>query len=180
MSDIDIDEICWLGGAVISSQKLEFAIYGIISHMSHTPAAQKQKRFKELTPEQFLRGDIKNLKATLGQLIEVFGDQLNIKTAEFDDYVITRNLIIHNYWRITHTNFRDDQFQIEDKILFLRTFVEKTDKLTSIIRGLLTYLKIAAATKEDRLDEITLSETNKKDMAAFQLNAAKFAEEKSL
>lgn len=178
MSEIDIDEMCWLGVAVISSQKLEFVIYGIISHMSHTPAAQKQKRFKELTPEQFLRGDIKNLKATLGQLVEVFGDQLHIKTAEFDDYVATRNLITHNYWRITHTNFRDDRFQIEDKALFLRTFVEKTDKLTSIVRGFLTFLKIAAATKEDRLDEIELSDTDKKDMIAFRLNAAKFAEEK--
>jgi len=69
-----------LGAAMLSAQKLEFALYGIVSYLSHTPEAQKEKRFRDLTPEKFLRGNVEDLKATLGQLETAFGEKLLIST----------------------------------------------------------------------------------------------------
>lgn len=59
-----IDECALLGAAILSAQKLEFTLYGIVAHLSHLPEAQKEKRFRDLTPERFLRGNIEDLRAS--------------------------------------------------------------------------------------------------------------------
>lgn len=51
-----IDEPRPLGIALLVAQGVEFALYDIASHLSHTGVAQKDKRLKNLTPETFLRG----------------------------------------------------------------------------------------------------------------------------
>ncbi|MEY4520305.1 MAG: hypothetical protein RLZZ499_2905 [Cyanobacteriota bacterium] len=99
-----VDEYILLGAAIISAQKLEFALYGIVSHLSHLPEARKEKRFRELTPEEFLRGDMEDLKATLGQISTAFGDTLLMSNEELNQFIKDRNLIAHNYWRLTKTS----------------------------------------------------------------------------
>ena len=59
--------------AILASQRVEFLPYGLISHLNER-ARSEIKTFGNLDPESFLRGDVKDLKATLGQLVKGYGD----------------------------------------------------------------------------------------------------------
>ena len=89
-----IDECALIGAAILSAQKLEFALYGIVSHLSDL---QGDKRFRDLTPEKFLLGNINDLKVTFGQLEAAFGEKLLISSKDLKDFIKDRNLIAHNY-----------------------------------------------------------------------------------
>ena len=67
-----------LGIALYRTQKLELILYGLAAHYSHIPAVQKEKRFRELDPETFLRGDLSGLKSTPGQICKAFGANFHI------------------------------------------------------------------------------------------------------
>mgnify|MGYP000461551835 CR=1 FL=1 len=166
-----IDEYVLLGAALLAAQKFEFALYGIISHLSHLPEAHKEKRFRELTPEKFLRGNVEDLKATLGQLEAVFGDRLLISTDELKTFINDRNLIAHNYWRLTKSNVAGAE-RLDDPETFLRNFLERSDQWSSIIRGLLYSLMKETAKKENRLDELSFSEQQIKDIKAYDFHAS--------
>jgi hypothetical protein len=164
-----IDECALLGASLLAAQKLEFALYGIISHLSHLPEAQKEKRFRDLTPEQFLRGDANELKATLGQLEMAFGNRLLLSSAELKRFVQDRNLIAHNYWRLTKVNIRGAETLVNPEA-FLRDFLERCDHWAAIVRGLLYALMEAFANKEERLHELNFNEQQKSDIRAYQVH----------
>ena len=166
-----IDECALLGASIISAQKLEFALYGIVSHLAHLPEAQKEKRFRDLTPERFLRGNTEDLQATLGQLETTFGQKLLISTSELKGFISNRNLIAHNYWRLTKSSIKGGE-RLSDPEVFLREFLARCDQWTSIIRGLLYVLMEAAAKKEGRISEINFSEQQQKDIKAYYAHAA--------
>ena len=166
-----IDECALLGASILSAQKLEFALYGIISHLSHLPEAQKEKRFRDLTPEKFLRGNTEDLKATFGQLETAFGEKLFISTDELKKFISDRNLIAHNYWRLVKSNTKDGE-RLSDPELFLQGFLVRCDQWASVIRGLLYVLMEAAAEKEGRLSEINFSEQQKNDIKAYYAHIA--------
>ncbi len=122
------------------------------------PAAQTDRRFRKLTPEKFLRGDPKNLKATLGQLVEQFGDAFLIKTPDLIDFYEQRNLLAHGFYRAFHLNIRGAPVRKAPKD-FLRAFISDAVRWTSVLRGLLAELKIAAAIKEGRESEVVTTDT---------------------
>ena len=164
-----IDECALLGASLLAAQKFEFALYGIISHLSHLPEAQKERRFRDLTPELFLRGDADKLKATLGQLEVAFGDRLLLSTAELECLVQDRNLIAHSYWRLTKANIRGSE-TLANPEEFLRDFLERCDHWAAIVRGLLYVFMEAAAEKEQRLDELNFNEQQKNDIRAYHVH----------
>ena len=45
----------------------------------------------------------------MGQLVRDFGDTLLLTTGDLEEFVKDRNLIIHNYWRLTKANVHDVQ-----------------------------------------------------------------------
>jgi hypothetical protein len=161
---LDVDELVWLGAAVMAAQRIEFGLYGIAAHCSHTYAAAKEKRFRDLTLEAFLRGEPAQLKATLGQLIKAFGDQFLIRTADLDRFVDDRNVIFHNYWRLTRANIQGTQ-GIADPLVYLQDFVQRSDRLLAVIKGFLAHLMAAAAKREGRDFQIT--ERQRLDMEAY-------------
>jgi len=167
-----IDECALLGASLLAAQKFEFALYGIISHLSHLPEAQKEKRFRELTPEKFLRGSPEDLKATLGQLETAFGDKLLLSTDELRGFIRDRNLIAHNYWRLTRSNIKDAE-KLENPNSFLRSFLERCEHWTTITRGLLYVFMKASAEKQNRTSEINFNEQQESDIAAYYGHVAK-------
>lgn len=150
-----VREMALLGTAVLLAQKFEFALYGIAAHLSHLPEAQQEKRFRELKPEAFLRGDPSDLKATLGQLVARFGKPLLLASNELDQFVADRNLIAHNYWRTFHANI-DGVRRRQGAEQFLTRFISLADHLLKVVSGLLTSLRIEAALQEGREGDITL------------------------
>ncbi|WP_367348782.1 hypothetical protein [Sphingobium yanoikuyae] len=152
-----VREMTLLGTSLILAQKFEFALYGIVAHLSHIPEAQQEKRFRELTPEAFLRGDPSDLKATLGQLAAKFGKPLLLSSNELDKLVEDRNLIAHNYWRTFHADI-DGICRRQDAEPFLTRFISLTEHLLKVISGLLARLRVEAALKEHRETEINLGD----------------------
>jgi hypothetical protein len=167
-----IDECALIGAAILSAQKFEFALYGIVSHLSHLPEAQKDKRFRDLSPEKFLRGDLEDTKATLGQLEVAFGNRLLISNAELKQFIKDRNLIAHNYWRLTKADIKGAE-KLSDPEAFLRRFLARCDEWAAIVRGLLYVLMQSAAEKEGRLGEIKFDQQQLLDIAAYHSHAAK-------
>ena len=142
-----------LGSAMIFAQRVEFILYGIVSHLSHLPEAKKEKRFRDLTPEKFLVGDRDALKATLGQLLEKFGDRLMINSPDINEFCDKRNTIAHNYVREFRLGSRGKPPR-KDGVDFLVDFVLQARKVESVLQGLMLSLMEAAAKMEGREGEI--------------------------
>ena len=160
-----VDECQLLGGCLIGAQKVEFALYGIVSHLSHLPEA-KEKRFRELTPELFLRGDPKELKSTLGQIEKVFGERLNLSCDDLSKFIDDRNLIAHNYYRMTRKGIRDAH-QLDNPEGFLRDFLKSCGYWESVLNGLLYIIMVTLAERHDRKGEIKLSSRQIADMDVY-------------
>lgn len=165
------EECALVGAAVLSAQKFEFALYGIVSHLSHLSEAKNEKRFRNLTPEGFLRGNAEEFKATLGQLARGFGDKLLLNTRELEKFVDDRNLIAHNYWRLTKSNIAGSE-KLADPEGFLRNFLVRCDRWASIARGLVCLLMQGAADKEGRGSEINFDEQQLVDITAYRNHVA--------
>ena len=95
-----------IGGAVMASQRVEFLLYGLAAHVKDE-IKDKNRRFRGLTPETFLRGNLADLRGTLGQLVEAFGSKFLLTTGELEQFVQDRNLIVHNYWRLARSGASD-------------------------------------------------------------------------
>lgn len=96
------DTFTLLGLAVYTAQKVEFCLYGLAAHAANLPEAKASKRFAALTPDLFLSksaADSVALRATLGELYSTFGNRLVISSAEFDEFLEKRNMVVHNFWR---------------------------------------------------------------------------------
>jgi hypothetical protein len=161
-----------LGVAITCAQRVEYVLYGIVSHASHLPAGQKEKRFRNLTPEKFLRGDEGDLKATLGQLIEAFGDAFLIKTPDLIEFYSDRNLLAHDFVRVFRIGTRQAPPR-KDAVDFLRAFIERAQSWEAILRGLLSELMEAAAIKEGRQAELKLSDEDRGRMQLYREHAAR-------
>jgi len=172
MKNMDLIEECGLlGGCLMAVQKIEFILYGIASHLSHLPEA-KEKRFRQLTPEKFLRGDPSELKATLGQIERVFGEKLHISSSELNEFIEQRNLIAHNYYRLTKIQIAGTK-SLENPEEFLRKFLVQCTYWENVLSGLLNLMLVNAAKNENRECKINLSELQKSTMAAYYAHIEK-------
>lgn len=160
-----------LGRAVYSAQVLEFALYGIASHASHIDVAKKDKHFSELNPEQFLRGNIKKQKATLGRIYRVFGDSFLIKSRDLERLIDDRNLIVHNYARIFLMRIGGVKRRT-DGVIFLQDFIDRASYFTRVIKGLLYHLMEEAAEKEGRSNEFALTQEMEDAMMVYRSHVA--------
>ena len=139
----NLREWAMVGAAVLASQRVEFLLYGLVAHLNEQARGQDRK-FKNLSPENFLRGDVRNLRATLGQLVKTFGDKLLLTTAELEQFVNDRNLIVHNYWRLTKSGIEGTQ-RLEEPEKFLMTFLHKCDHWEKVLRGVMVRMRIQIA-----------------------------------
>ena len=99
----NVSEVALVGMAIICAQRVEFLLYGLGSHLVYLPD-YRGRRFRDLDPEMFLRGNPSDLKETLGGLVQAFGDKLLLNEQEIRQFIDDRNLIAHNYWRLTKAN----------------------------------------------------------------------------
>lgn len=172
-----LEESSLVGLAILSAQKLEFAFYGIIAHVSKENESKQTRPFKGLTPESFLRGDIKELRATFGQLNYHFGDLFLLNNEEFELFIKDRNIIAHNYWRLTKAKIRDGQ-TLENPKEFLLGFIERCQYWEKIFKGLLWIFQSALAIKFKREDEFVLNAEQELEIQFYYQHAEKFQQEK--
>ena len=176
--DINETELCLIGGAVYYAQRLEFALYGIAAHAAHTDVAKKDKHFRELNTEDFLRGDLKKQKATLGRLVDIFGDDFGIKTKSLEKLIDDRNLIVYRYYRVFVTQLKGVERRTDGKD-FLQDFIKRTLDFTNIVKGLLYRLMEATAQKEGRTEEFVRTKSIHDAIAAYDQHIMAYSSEKA-
>lgn len=160
----DSAEFTLLGCAVFQAQRIEFALYGIVAHLNDQPEFNRSGKFRNLTAEQFLRGDFTSLRATLGDL-KTFAGRLLLTSPEFEEFISDRNLIVHNYFRQFHTVY--GSADVDDGCRFLASFLESGRTLEQVLKGLLVVLREAVATETGRTSDLVLSD-------ADQINRARY------
>lgn len=139
------EELKLLGAAVYMAQKVEFALYGTIAHLTHIPEIAKlDRRLKGLDGEKFLRGDPEELKITLGQLVTILGNHGLLSSEPLNQFVKDRNLIAHGYFRHFHY---DKDGQTADAEGFLADFVKRALEFQSVILGFIHFFREAMAEK---------------------------------
>ncbi|UCV13333.1 hypothetical protein [Quatrionicoccus australiensis] len=166
---IDEETFLLLGLALYCAQKFEFGLYGIASHMSHLPEAKKDKRFANLTPDDFLSADPEKKalrKATLGQICTLFGERLLLSGEELEQLVTDRNIVVHDFWREVHPMRGVVGIQNPNK--FLRGFITNAERLNAAIKGLLSHMMEAVAQKEGRSGEVAVTDTDLESRKIFE------------
>ncbi|MGE8102242.1 hypothetical protein ACQKP1_01015 [Allorhizobium sp. NPDC080224] len=163
-TNLDGTEYTLLGCAVYQAQKIEFALYGIIAHLNDQPEFNRSGKFKGLTAEQFLRGDFKSMRATLGDLNKFTG-RLLLASPDFENFVSDRNLLVHNYFRQFHTAFGDAEST--NGVAFLTSFLENGRALEQVLKGLLVVLREAVAAKTGALEDLVVSEADLANKARY-------------
>lgn len=171
-----VDECALLGESLLGAQKFEFALYGLVSHLSHAYDGKKDKRITETTPEKFLRGTVDDIKLTLGQLETAFGEKLLISNNELKQFINDRNLIAHNYWRLTKANIKGAE-NLENPKEFLSSFINKCQYWQSVINGCLWLFMQAAAKNEGRINEISFTERQQHEIECYYKHVAENTEQ---
>lgn len=156
---LETQDYALLGIAMVSTQKLEFALYGIAVHLTHLPGVASDSRFRALTPADFLsplpeKRAIR--KATLGQIARKLGPHLLFPADELEDYVARRNLIAHDFWREV-ASIKGSGMMANHRMYLVR-FIKDTDRWLSAVRGVLSIMHEAAAKNEKREGEFHLTE----------------------
>ena len=158
-------ECATLGAAVLAAQRVEFLLYGLVAHVK-PELKRTEKRFRELTPESFLRGNLSQLRATLGQLSRAYGHRFLLSTDELEAFVKNRNLVAHDYWRLSKASIRNGA-ALENPIEFLRGFIEECQRWEEVLRGLMAHMKLSVALKIGDEQEITLTGQDLNDMDRY-------------
>jgi hypothetical protein len=170
------DEFTLLGLSLYAAQRVEFVLYGLAAHASHLTVAQSERRFRTLTPDDFLTPGAAELKATLGQLVKTFGDSFLVRTSDLDKFIDDRNLIAHNYVRTFHMTLRGVKPRLDGED-FLRDFISRATLWEKVLRGLLSELIVAAAKRENRLEEVSLTDSDIENVTDFRELASQYLQE---
>lgn len=141
------DEMMVLGGAMLAAQQLEFSLYGMAAFLK-----EKSGKFKDLTPEEFLRGDGSKTKATLGALVKAFGPKFCMDGDELTSLVNDRNLIAHDYWRLTKANVAGGR-KLENPENFLLQFTIRCEKWIRLCQGWVALAVRSLAESDKKLNE---------------------------
>jgi hypothetical protein len=167
-------ELVMVGAALLAGQRLEFALYGIAAHLRPEILAQHD-RLRGLTAENFLRGDLDDHRATLGQLVRAVGDRLLIGSPELNQFVQDRNILVHRYWRLTRSNIRSGE-KLEDPADFLMSFGKRCDCWIEILQGLMYLMMGEAASREGR--DFSLNGGQEKAVEAYYVEVQRLCGEK--
>jgi len=155
-----------LGAAIYSVQKFEYGLYGLASHYTHLQEAQNDRRFRDLDPEKFLRGDLSELRATLGQIARTFGNNFYLEGEFLDSFLEKRNIIVHRLWRLN--NDRRDEAPFDDLDVYLQEFVDECEHWNKMLRGIYSLVAEGAAIKEGREAEFIRTEQDAECIRLFE------------
>lgn len=119
------NEHALLGASLIASQKVELALFNVISKLAKTLSKDAHKELG-LDSETFLREKACHQEATLSLYEQTFGEQLPLKKSEFNDFIYHRNVVIRSFWRVTGADVKGGE-KLANPELYLKEFLAKCE-----------------------------------------------------
>ena len=117
------NEHALLGASLLASQKVELALFSVISKLAKTLPKEAQQ---SLDLDTFLREKPSEQAATLSLYEQTFGEQLPLKTNELNDFIYHRNLVTRGFWRVTGADVKGGE-KLANPELYLKEFLAKCE-----------------------------------------------------
>ncbi|MEZ8314307.1 hypothetical protein AB4563_23940 [Vibrio splendidus] len=119
------NEHALLGASLLASQKVELALFSVISKLAKAlPKEQQQPLGLDL--DTFLKEKPSEQASTLSLYEQTFGEQLPLKTNELNDFIYHRNLVTRGFWRVTGADVKGGE-KLANPELYLKEFLAKCE-----------------------------------------------------
>ncbi len=119
------NEHALLGASLLASQKVELALFSVISKLAKSLSKEQQQSLG-LDLDTFLREKPSDQASTLGLYEQTFGEQLPLKTNELNDFIYHRNLVTRGFWRVTGADVKGGE-KLANPELYLKEFLAKCE-----------------------------------------------------
>ncbi|ROO70161.1 hypothetical protein EDB69_2942 [Vibrio crassostreae] len=119
------NEHALLGASLLASQKVELALFTVISKLTKALSKEQQQSL-DLDLDTFLRETSSEQASTLSLYEQTFGEQLPLKTNELNDFIYHRNLVTRGFWRVTGADVKGGE-KLANPELYLKEFLAKCE-----------------------------------------------------
>ncbi|MFS1908791.1 hypothetical protein BCU30_021980 [Vibrio lentus] len=119
------NEHALLGASLLASQKVELALFNVISKLAKALPKEAQHQLG-LDLDTFLREKPNEQASTLSHYENTFGEQLPMKANELSDFIYHRNLVTRGFWRVTGADVKGGE-KLENPELYLKEFLAKCE-----------------------------------------------------
>jgi hypothetical protein len=114
-----------LGAAVVSAQKVEFALFQKLNHLLRLHENQVEKQaIGTITPENVLAVDALDIESKINLYHHVLGNKLAMTKDDLFDFVSQRNIVTGKFWLVTGADFKGGE-KLANPSRYLNTFIEK-------------------------------------------------------
>ncbi|NOJ12519.1 hypothetical protein CWN98_06550 [Vibrio splendidus] len=118
------NEHALLGASLLASQKVELALFSVISKLAK--ALPKEQQSLGLDLDTFLREKPSEQASMLSLYEQTFGEQLPLKANELNDFIYHRNLVTRGFWRVTGADVKGGE-KLANPELYLKEFLAKCE-----------------------------------------------------
>ncbi|CDT91136.1 conserved hypothetical protein [Vibrio coralliirubri] len=119
------NEHALLGASLLASQKVELALFSVISKLAKA-LSKEQQHSLGLDLDTFLREKPSEQASTLSRYENTFGEQLPLKANELNDFIYHRNLVTRGFWRVTGADVKGGE-KLANPELYLKEFLAKCE-----------------------------------------------------
>ena len=120
------NEHALLGASLLASQKVELALFSVISKLAKALPKEQQQQSLGLDLDTFLREKPSEQASMLSLYEQTFGEQLPLKTNEINDFIYHRNLVTRGFWRVTGADVKGGE-KLANPELYLKEFLAKCE-----------------------------------------------------
>ncbi|MFA0058003.1 MULTISPECIES: hypothetical protein [Vibrio] len=119
------NEHALLGASLLASQKVELALFSVISKLAKALSKEQQQSLG-LDLDTFLREKPSEQATTLSHYEQAFGELLPLKANELSDFIYHRNLVTRGFWRVTGADVKGGE-KLANPELYLKEFLAKCE-----------------------------------------------------
>ncbi|MBU2932365.1 MULTISPECIES: hypothetical protein [Vibrio] len=119
------NEHALLGASLLASQKVEWALFSVISTLAKALPKEAQQSL-DLDLATFLRDKPSEQDTMLTFYEHMFGAQLPLSKNELNDFIYHRNLVTRGFWQVTGANVKGGE-KLANPELYLKEFLAKCE-----------------------------------------------------
>ncbi|MEZ8962086.1 MULTISPECIES: hypothetical protein [Vibrio] len=119
------NEHALLGASLLASQKVEWALFSVISTLAKALPKEAQQSL-DLDLATFLRDKPSEQDTMLTFYEHMFGAQLPLRKNELNDFIYHRNLVTRGFWQVTGANVKGGE-KLANPELYLKEFLAKCE-----------------------------------------------------